>query len=85
MPIANSIAWSFLEVHQRLKDKNVDKDSQKGMVMLTFKGIASVAGCSQVMQNFPSGFAEVAMEVTGLDVNAPMPSTRAQMVYDSHE
>ena len=41
------------------------------MVILTFKGIATVVGCSQVMQNSPSGFAEVAMKVTGLDVNAP--------------
>ena len=41
------------------------------MVILTFKGIATVAGCSQVMQNSPSGFAEVAMKVIGLDVNAP--------------
>ncbi len=44
------------------------------IVIFTFGGIDPVPGFSQVMQimqNFLSGFAEVAVEVNGLDVNAP--------------
>ncbi len=41
------------------------------IVIFTFEGIDPVPGFSQVTQNLLSGFAEVAVEVNGLDVNAP--------------
>ena len=54
------------------------------MVILTLEGRDQVVGYSKVMQKLPSDFAELVMEVPGLDVNAlqpPMP----ELVYNSHE
>ena len=43
------------------------------MVILTFEGINPEAGYLQVIQNSPPDFAKGAMEIHGLDVNAPQP------------
>ena len=54
------------------------------MVILTLEGRDQVVGYSQVMQKLPSDFAELVMEVHGLDVNAPQPPM-PELVYNSHE
>ena len=54
------------------------------MVILTLEGRDPVVGYSQVMQKLPSDFAELVMEVHGLDVNAPQPPM-PELVYNSHE
>ena len=66
-------------------ERSVPQENPGGhMVILTFEGIDPVAGYSQVMQNLPLDFAEVGMEVHGLDVNAPQPPM-PKLVYNSHE
>ena len=54
------------------------------MVITTFEGRDPVAGYSQVMQKLPSDFAELVMEVHGLDLNAAQPPM-PELVYNSHE
>ena len=54
------------------------------MVILTLEGRDQVVGYSKVMQKLPSDFAELVMEVPGLDVNAPQPPM-PELVYNSHE
>ena len=54
------------------------------MVILTFEGINPEAGYLQVIQNSPPEFAEAAMEIHGLDVNATQPPL-PKLVYNSHE
>ena len=44
------------------------------MVILTFEGKDPITGYSQIIQKMPSEFAELVMEVHGLDVNAPQPT-----------
>ena len=54
------------------------------MVILTFEGINPEAGYSQVIQNSPPEFGKAAIEIHGLDVNAPQPPL-SKLVYNSHE
>ena len=54
------------------------------LVILTFEGINPEAGYSQPIQNSPPEFGEAAIEIHGLDVNAPQP-TLSKLVYNSHE
>ena len=42
-------------------------------VILTFEGDYPEASFAKIMQNMPTDFAEFAMDVHGLDVNAPPP------------
>ncbi len=54
------------------------------MVILTYEGINPESDYLQVMQNSPPEFAEAAMEIYGLDVNAPQ-TPLLKLVYNSHE
>ena len=54
------------------------------IVILTFEGINPEAGYLQVIQNSPPEFAEAAMEIHGLDVNAPQ-LPLPKLVYNSRE
>ena len=51
-------------------------------MILTFEGENPVAGWEKIMANSPPEFATAAMELHGLDVNAP-PPPRPKLVYDS--
>ena len=54
------------------------------IVILTYEGINPESDYLQVMQNSPPEFAEAAMEIYGLDVNAPQ-TPLLKLVYNSHE
>ena len=51
------------------------------MVILTFEGINPEDGYLQVIRNSPPEFAEAAMEIYGLDVNAPQ-TPLLKLVYN---
>ena len=68
-----------------VRERSYLQETPEGhMVILTFEGINPVGGYSQVIQNSPVDFAEAAMEIHGLDVNAPLPPL-PKLVYNSHE
>ena len=52
------------------------------LVILTFEGADPVAGWGKIMANLPPEFATAAMELHGLDVNAPPPPL-PELIYDS--
>ena len=69
----------------RVRERSYLQEMPEGhMVILTFEGINPEAGYLQVIQNSPPEFAEAAMEIHGLDVNAPQPPL-PKLVYNSHE
>ena len=51
-------------------------------VILTFEGDDPEASFAKIMQNMPIDFAEFAMDVHGLDVNAP-PPPMPKLVFDT--
>ena len=53
------------------------------VVILTFEGINPEAGYSNLMQNLPPEYAKAAMDLHGLDPNAPPPL--AKLVYNSRQ
>lgn len=53
-------------------------------VILTFEGDDPENGFAKIMSNMPGDFAEFALDVHGLDVNAPPPPL-PKLVYDSKE
>ena len=59
----------------RVRERSFLQEMPEGhMIILTFEGINPEAGYLEVINNSPPKFAEAAMEIHGLDVNAP-PST----------
>jgi hypothetical protein len=51
-------------------------------MILTLEGDSPQEGWAKLMESLPDGFAEFAMEVHGMDVNAP-PPPMPTLVYDS--
>ena len=51
-------------------------------VILTFEGDDPEASFAKIMQNMPADFADFAMDVHGMDVNAPPPQM-PKLVFDS--
>ena len=69
----------------RVRERSYLQEMPEGhMVILTFEGINPEAGYLQVIQNSPPEFAEAAMEIHGLNVNATQPPL-PKLVYNSHE
>ena len=69
----------------RVRERSYLQELPEGhMIILTFEGINPEACYLQVIQNSPPEFAEAAMEIHGLDVNAPKPPL-PKLVYNSHE
>ena len=66
------------------KRSSVQEMPEGHMIILTFEGVNPEAGYLQVIQNSPPEFAEAAMEIHGLDVNALQPPL-PKLVYNSHE
>ena len=66
-----------------VRDRSFLQETPDGhMVILTFEGDDHVAGYAKIMESLPPEFAEAAMELHGLDVNAPTTSL-PQLFYDS--
>ena len=66
-------------VHER---SFLQETSDGHLVILTFEGENPLAGWEKIMANLPPDFAIAAMELHGLDVNAPSPPL-PKLVYDS--
>ena len=66
-------------VHER---SFLQETSDGHLVILTFEGENPVAGWEKIMASLPPEFATAAMELHGLDVNAPPPPF-PKLVYDS--
>ena len=54
------------------------------IAILTFEGINSEAGYSQIIRNAPPEFAAAVLEIHGLDVNVTQPPS-PKLVYNSRE
>ena len=72
--VANDPNFAASRTDAGVRERSFLQETPAGdFVILTFEGDDPEASFTKIMQNMPTDFAEFAMDVHGLDVNAPPP------------